>query len=212
MGFNFLIQFDNIFSWWHSTISCCVCCFWEIQNHSNSLAPVSHFIFLPGGPENFSESLKLHMLTILEFIFWYEILMYSKFRKFSWIMALNTRLLFFCLLERHQLHETFWTHLSLKLSLSFSWSAFYHICILLSCVLAICNLILISVTIFSSSFLSLIWLYFFLSSVPFCSVFYLSEGVFPHFLSPNTGFKMFYFILSITVSIFFCITFFFFWG
>ena len=86
-------------------------------------------------------------------------------------------LLFFCLLERHQLHETFWTHLSLKLSLSFSWSAFYHICILLSCVLAIYNLIPISVTIFSS-FLSLIWLYFFLSSVPFCSVFYLSEGVF----------------------------------
>ena len=92
-------------------------------------------------------------------------------------MALNIMLLFFCLLERHQLHETFWTHLSLKLSLSFSWSAFYHICILLSCVLAIYNLIPISVTIFSS-FLSLIWLYFFLSSVPFCSVFYLSEGVF----------------------------------
>lgn len=82
MGFNFLIQFDNIFSWWHSTTSCCVCCFWEIQNYSKSLAPVGHFIFLPGGPENFSESLKLHRFTILEFILWYEILMYSKFRKF----------------------------------------------------------------------------------------------------------------------------------
>ena len=99
IGFNFLIQFDNIFSWWHSTISCCVCCFWEIQNHSNSPAPVSHFIFLPGGPENFSESLKLHTFTILEFTFWYEILMYSKFRKFSWIMALNTMLLFFAFLR-----------------------------------------------------------------------------------------------------------------
>lgn len=102
-----------------------VCCFWEIQNYSNPLAPVGHFIFLPGGPENFSESLKLHRFTILELSYGMKFWCIQNSESFFlfpvsflglWIM-----LLFFRLLERHRLHETFWTHLSLKLS--FSWSS-----------------------------------------------------------------------------------------
>lgn len=92
-------------------------------------------------------------------------------------------LLFFCLLERHQLHETFWTHLSLNchsLGLPVFLLSFYHICILLSCLLAICNLVLISVTIFplfSQFNLTL----FFPVSCPFLFCFLFEWRCFPHF-------------------------------
>lgn len=136
-----------------------VCCFWEIQNYSNPLAPVGHFIFLPGGPENFSESLKLHRFTILELSygmkFWCIQNSESFFvsSKFSWIMDYA-----FILSPSWETPIT-WDFLDpsfieivILLVFLFFFYAFYHICILLSCLLAICNLVLISVTIFSSLF------------------------------------------------------------